>query len=411
MKVLVVGGGASGMVAAIKARENGHDVTIFEHMNRIGKKILATGNGKCNLTNMNLNISNGCCEYYYTRGNSKTKDELVNAVFEEFSYNDTLNFFNACGLNIRNREEYVYPYSEQASAVLDVLRFTLEEKKIKVITDIEIDYIAKKKDFFVKCKNSEYHFDRVIIACGSMAQPKLGSDGSGYKLAKSFNHRIIEPLPALVQIRCKDNYFKSIAGVRIKGSVSIKGQEESLWSSNTGEIQMTDYGISGIAAMNISGKIAELINNKKQVNISINIMPEKTKSEIIYLLNKRKNALSERVTEEFFVGLFNKNVGLLLLKMAGIDMKKKIMQLSDKELLRITSLIQDLNAEVIGVKTFDNCQICTGGIDISEVDKHLESKLVKGLFFAGEILDISGPCGGYNLQWAWSSGAVCGMHV
>lgn len=400
-RVGIIGAGASGMMAAIAAAEHGAKVTLLEHSDRIGKKILVTGNGKCNLTNLNVSKD----DY---RGNHPC---FVVPILEEFGIQDTLTFFEKKGLFWKEREGYVYPISGQASTVLDLLRYTLEQCKVHVVTECKIKNIQKKQDFLVQTESGNYSFDRLILATGGKAAPKTGSDGSGFLFAKTFGHTVIRPFPALVQLRCQETYFKSISGIRTDAvlTLSLNGKIHSV---EEGELQITDYGISGIPTFQLSRYAAEGLDKKLKVSVGIDLFPQFSGDRLLALLLERKMQCSGTTDlERFMTGMLNKKLNFFVLKQCGLLPSATISSLREQDIQKITVFLKNWNVTITETNSMDQAQISAGGVDTLELKSTLESKIVEGLYFAGEILDIDGRCGGYNLQWAWSSGYVAGKHA
>ncbi len=402
------------MFGAICAKRAGADVLLLEHTSRIGKKLLATGNGKCNLTNLTI----GRGDY---RGNHPS---FVTPVFEQFTQKQTLGLFEEMGLVWKERNGMVYPYSNQASTVSDLLRAELERLQTKVLTEVRVkeilpvfstnserrtkgDYI--KKGFLLKTSKGDYTADCVILSCGSRAAPKTGSDGSGYKLAEKLGHSIVEPLPALVQLKAEGNYFKMIAGVRSDCRLHLY-IEEKLLAEEYGEVQFTDYGISGIPVFQFSRFAVKALWEKKRVFVLCDFLPEMEAEALYeYLYKKKQRLLSTGNSEDLLLGLLNKKLNLMILKEGGIPVQSKAAGISEKQLKSICRLMKNWKIPLKGYQSFEQGQICQGGVDTKELTKQLESKIHKGLYFAGEIIDIDGRCGGYNLQWAWTSAYVAAV--
>lgn len=395
----IIGGGAAGMMAAISASYTGAEVMIFEHKSRVGAKILSTGNGKCNLTNVNQDISN-----YH--GNHP---EFAEAVFEQFGLSDTLPFFLKLGIYTKNRNGGLYPYSEQASAVLDCLRMELDRCKIKILTDCRIRTIEKKEDFFQieTQEQGTMTVDRLIIAAGSKAAPNTGSDGSGYKLAKKFGISVIKPLPALTQLKSNLSWFKGVSGVRCDALLTLLVNGDGAMR-NRGELQLTDYGISGIPTFQISGMAARALEQKEEVVVQIDFFPDYDRDGLSAFLHNRIQNSGHKTCEEMLTGLFHKKLIAYFLRECGFKTTRSCDSLSKEELFMLCEVIKATKVPIEAANDETHAQTCSGGIDTNELTKNCEAKKVKGLYFAGEIIDIDGLCGGYNLQWAWSSGYVAG---
>lgn len=401
-KIIIIGGGASGIMAAISAARHGAEVTILEHKDRIGKKILSTGNGRCNFTNLSQQPQNYCCD----------ESEFPWQVISRFPAEDTIAFFQELGIYAKDRGGYLYPFSDQASSVLDVLRMELERLTVRIETSVNVkQVIAGKKGFQIQTDHGKYFADRVILATGSKAAPVTGSDGSGYDLAKSLGHHLIPVVPALVQLRCKESFYKSVSGIRIQGKVSLYVNGK-ISASDTGEIQLTNYGISGIPVFQVSRYAAKGLYHKQKVEAVLDFMPEYSLEEFFLFLKKRMDSRPEKTLEDFFVGLFHKKIAALFVKRSGLDLKKQAGKLQIKELERLVHIIKEFRTFVVDTNGFENGQICAGGVSTKEVNPEtLESALKKGLYLVGELLDVDGICGGYNLQWAWSSGYIAGREA
>ncbi len=401
-QVLIIGGGASGMTAAIAAAKEGAEVTILEHMDRVGKKILSTGNGRCNLTNLDMR------EDCY-RSDQKA---FPMQVISRFPVKDTLSFFEQMGILTKSRNGYIYPNSDQASSVLDALRLELERLGVYVAAGCKVHSVKKngKGRFLIRTDQGDFSGHALILATGSKAAPVTGSDGSGYELAKSFGHRIIPPLPALVQLRCDGKYFKQLSGIRCEANLTLLiGQNPVV--SEKGELQLTDYGISGIPTFQISRFASKGLAKGKKVSVLIDFLPTLSAEETRNFLFKRARTLSNRTCSDFLTGVFHKKLSGVLLKQAGIALETKVSQVSSENWERLIHLIKWFEVHVTATNSCEQAQVCCGGVDTREINADsMESKLVPGLYLVGELVDVDGICGGYNLQWAWSSGSLAGMY-
>lgn len=400
--VAVIGGGAAGMMAAITAAREGVKVTILEHKDRIGKKILSTGNGRCNFTNT-----------YQTPAcyRSDNRDFAWN-IIQKFNVEKTISFFKELGIYPKDRNGYLYPYSDQAAAILEVLQIEIAKLDICVMTEINVlDIQPVKRGIRVTTDKKTITVDSVILACGSKAAPVTGSDGSGYQLAKLLGHRIVPVLPALVQLRCAEKFYKSISGVRVQGTVEIYADDISL-ASDTGEIQLTNYGISGIPVFQVSRYAAKAIYQKQSVTAVLNFMPDMNKDEFLSFLQERITLCPHKTLDEFFTGIFPKKLCELWIRLSRLPKEMRASDLSGEQLEKLVLLIQHLRTHITETNAFEQAQICCGGVDTTEINPDtLESNYVPGIYFAGELLDVDGICGGYNLQWAWSSGFVAGKEA
>lgn len=400
--VAVIGGGAAGMMAAITAAREEVKVTILEHKDRIGKKILSTGNGRCNFTNI---FQTPACY------RSDNRDFAWN-IIQKFNVEKTISFFKELGIYPKDRNGYLYPYSDQAAAILEVLQIEIAKLDICVMTEINIlDIQPVKRGIRVTTDKKTITVDSVILACGSKAAPVTGSDGSGYQLAKLLGHRIVPVLPALVQLRCAEKFYKSISGVRVQGTVEIYADDIFL-ASDTGEIQLTNYGISGIPVFQVSRYAAKAIYQKQSVTAVLNFMPDMNKDEFLSFLQERITLCPHKTLDEFFTGIFPKKLCELWIRLSRLPKEMRVSDLSGEQLEKLVLLIQHLRTHITETNAFEQAQICCGGVDTTEINPDtLESNYVPGIYFAGELLDVDGICGGYNLQWAWSSGFVAGKEA
>lgn len=406
MKIAVIGGGASGLMAAVTAADAGADVTVYERNDRVGKKILATGNGKCNFSNREMSI-----EKYYG------SDLAIPAgILADFTPKDAVRFFERAGMLSREKNGYLYPYSEQASTVLDIFRILLKKYRIRTVTDGMVTGIRKGNGMLTVVRKTENgtgkeNFDRVIVCCGGAAAPKTGSDGNGFSLLSALGHTVVPVVPALVQLKGKENFFKSIAGVRAECRLTLlidgkKAGEES------GEMQFTDYGISGIVTFQLSRLAAYALATGKKTEAYIDLFPRMNRETIETLMREReKNGTGAMTAEEFFTGLLNKKITLLFLKLSGIAPDTPMKNVTAEKKKQFYAYCKKFAVTITGTNGFDQAQVSAGGVPFSEVNAHLASKKVPGLYLAGEILDIDGKCGGYNLHWAWASGYTAGKHA
>lgn len=399
VKIAVIGGGASGMMAAISAGKSGASVTVFEASKRIGNKILMTGNGKCNFSNL---ILDDTCYYSKDKG-------FVREVMEQFSPNATKLFFEEAGMLVKNKNGYLYPQGEQASIVLDILRLKLKEYGVCVYTESRISKIQNQNNSFViETENGrQYVFDKVIIATGGRSYPKTGSDGNGYKLAKKLGHSVMPTVPALVQLCGADNFYNIVAGVRSEGVVTLYIDGE-LARKERGEIQFTDYGISGIPVFQISRMAAYGLFEKRQVVICVDVLPEYEIDKIKEFVKSRVLLHKNNTLEEFMCGFANKKLCLLAMKLLNKKTDSKVCTMSEEELLQIVLKLKNIEFHITDTKGYETAQVTAGGINVAELNSDLSSKVVKGLYFTGEIIDVDGICGGYNLQWAFATGYIAG---
>ena len=403
MKIGIVGAGASGLFAAITAAKQGAEVTLIEKKDRIGKKILATGNGKCNFTNKSM----AKIDFRSQKGN------VFNDYISQFDKEEVISNFENMGMLIKDRNGYCYPRSEQASTVLDLLRLQIKNLNIPIISESHPVTVRKcKKNFEITLNNNQkLYYDRIILACGSFAGEKKRDDFNGYTYAKSLGHTIIPVVPALVQVRVKSKDFKSISGVRCDSDISLYINKE-LVTEEFGELQITDYGISGIPVFQLSRYVSYGIYEKKRVTAVIDLLPEYEEKQWLTFVKEKWSRSPKTVTaEEFFQGFLNKKLNLFFLKAAGIKADTILKQIKYSKIEEIVRRMKFWEVEIEGTNPYENAQVCAGGVSMEEISLQMESKIVSGLYFAGEILDVDGRCGGYNLQWAWTSGYLAGKYA
>lgn len=404
-QVIIVGGGAAGMMAAISAGRRGADVTILERNPRIGKKILATGNGRCNFTNINADIT---CFH-------GSNPQFAAGALSKFGVKDTIDFFEKIGVAPKVEDfGKVFPMSDQASSVLDTLMYELKEIGVNIICDAYVKKIEKNNGKFeIELENGlPYEGDSVVVAVGGKAMPSTGSDGNGFELARQLGHTITDIFPGLVQLKLEGGFFKQIQGVKFVGTAEILRNNNSV-AKDRGDILFADYGVSGPPILQISRKAGELLQEHQEVTLRLTIMDTMSQEELQKLIAERfKNSLKKSV-EFSLVGLLNKRLIPVLLKEAGIkDLKCPVENLAAADRQKIVKILTDWRFQVRGTKSWPSAQVTAGGVDTVEINQdNMESKIVKNLFFAGEIMDIDGQCGGFNLQWAWSSGFMAGENA
>lgn len=402
--ILVAGGGAAGIMAALTATENGKGkIFIIEKMGQLGKKILATGNGKCNYTN-----------YYQAKECYRGNDvSFAWKALQKFGYKETISLFKSYGIIPYDRDGYVYPLPGQASCVRDILERELKSTKVVInkeekITDVSIHRKNGRQDgFIVVTGNNKYFTQKLIIATGGKAGAVHGSDGSGYSLAKSLGHSVITPFTALTSCIICGKYTKDWAGVRTKGTVRAYNSKGKLLCENTGELQFVAQGISGIPVFQVSRYISEEIVKGRKPYLTIDIMPLYSEEEIIasLLCRKKKNGS----IGDIFTGMLHNKLAAALLKFCDISIKRQAAGLTKDEASHIATVMKNWRLEVKDTGGFEKAQVTGGGIPASEINAEtMESKICPGLYFAGEVIDVDGICGGYNLQWAWTSGYIAG---
>lgn len=402
--VTIIGGGAAGLTAAIAAARAGAAVVIVERNARVGRKILVTGNGRCNMTNVNLDLN-----HYH--GNNPA---FAESALTQFGFDSTIAFFRELGVEPRIEDNgRVYPMSLQAGSVLDVLRYEVERLGVGVMLNSRVaGIIPQKKGFLLELSNGQQLYsDRVLVATGGRAVPQLGATGDGYQLASQLGHRIVEPFPALVQLRTCSPYLKRLNGIKIEGAVTVHIDGSAAVTAQ-GDILFADYGLSGSAVFEISRAAARGLRSGKSVAVGIDLLPQYSQDELHQLLELRFRQQKHKEAAFSFVGFIHKQLAPVVLLLADVETKKLAGEITYVEQQRIAAVLKDWRMPVTGTQPWSNAQLTCGGVDVSQVNPDtMESRLVPGLYFAGEVLDIDGDCGGYNLQWAWSSGYVAGKAI
>ncbi len=396
MVLAIIGGGASGMAAALAAAENPNaEVHIFERQARVGRKLLATGNGRCNLTNLNADIS------HYHGEDPAFAQPALQAMPPEAA----LQWFHKLGLfTVAEDSGRVYPYSDQANSVVDVLRLALQKENVTLHTGFEVEKIRTKAPGFALESGGESFFcDRLIIACGGLAGTKLGGSMSGYKLLSKLGHRATRLRPALVQLKTAWPGITALKGVRANCRAEIY-RDSTLFSMSEGEIQFTDYGVSGPVVFEISRDVCQ---NGGDWRCRLDFVPNVCKERLLDALKARRQ--SNLTGEDLLTGIVHNRLGKVLVKAAGIGHTDKICDLTDWQLNEVLTCLKAFEIGLTEPLGMDSAQVTAGGVLTDGFDPvTMESKLVPGLFACGEVLDIDGDCGGYNLQWAWSSGVCAG---
>lgn len=386
MKVLVIGGGAAGMMAALTASQE-HEVILLERQSRVGRKLLATGNGRCNLTNRNMGL-----QHYHGE-----EPEFCRYALQTYGPEQMLEFFRNLGLvTVTEESGRVYPYSDSANSVADVLRLPLEQSdRVTLVTGCEVTALRRKKGkFYAETAEKTYEGDCAIVCAGGLAGGKLGGTDLGYRLLGSFGHSRTGLYPSLVQLRTETSLIRSLKGVRCEASVRSNGD------IYRGEVQFTEYGVSGPVIFELSRDPGEVLN--------FDFLPDMKKQELINLLLQRMDRMPELPAEDLLTGILHNRLGRTLLRGCGCSLETPCGALREKT-EQIAEIIKNFSLRVTGNMGMDHAQVTAGGMKTSEFRPDtLESRRCRGLYAAGEVLDIDGDCGGYNLQWAWASGRLAG---
>ncbi len=404
MRIIVIGGGAAGLIAACFSVNKDNEVIILERNNICGKKILVTGNGKCNYWNSNQGL-----EHYHS-----TNKEVIPQIITPRIQDEAKNFFENIGIVPKVKNGYYYTYSNQATSIQTSLILEAKLSGVKIENNIYVkDIIKKENQYCIKTNNKDYLADKVIIATGSKASPKTGSDGNGYELVKKIGHSIIKPLPALVQLIGKEKYFKEWAGIKQDVEVSLL-ENDVFIKKEIGEIVLTDYGLSGICVMQLSGIIARGLDCGKKETIIINFAPwiGNTTEAFINWMNMRSKKVLNRNITEILDGILNYKLVNLLIKNSKIKKEAKWQELNEQSKIILAQNIMAFRQKILATNSFDKAQVCSGGVPLTEINpKSMESLKNKGIYIVGELLDVNGDCGGYNLGFAWMSGILAGEDI
>lgn len=462
-QIAVIGGGASGCLAAIAAARAGCTVFLLEKNEKLGRKLYATGNGRCNLTNLYMDES--CYHCVSPDVSSRRVPDMI----KPFSVEDLIRFFGGLGVPVHDRDGYVYPRTDQAETVVRALEKAIRNLGIHVMTGTEVREIRKvegtagrrrftviyedialsaqkpadKKASEVKKRKQKtgnlkagtakervgrvndrlpapagtaaspalLECDAVILCTGGLAGPSFGCSGDGYRLARAFSHGVTSLFPSLTQLVCDCPWLKRAAGVRCHASVCLtdRGGQVIPGTLEDGEVQMTDYGVSGIPVFQISGRAAQYLTAKEKIRVRIDFLPEFRDREFEKEISWRMGESRDQMLSDFLLGLANRKVIDLLLASEGLQAEMKARRLSDADLTGLLRKLRAFDLDVTDVRSFENAQVTCGGIPLAEINSRFESVLCPGLYLAGELLDVDGRCGGYNLQWAMSSGYQAGQ--
>jgi predicted Rossmann fold flavoprotein len=407
--VIVVGAGASGMVTAIIAARRGKKVLILEKNNKVGKKLLATGNGKCNISNQRPTL-----EHFYSQN-----PQFIANVFEGYSFQSVKQFFRSIGLEfIEAKEGKVFPMSLQASSVVELLASECEQLGVEIICDAQVTKTSfNQNKFIVNYNQQRIESKKLVLATGHCSAPQLGGVIDGIDFARSFGHKIIKDFPTLVQLTSpyEESYLKRMAGVKVESRVSLEVGERTIVKQ--GDVLFTNYGLSGLAILDISRFVMEELLDKKSIMLTIDLMPKMSHEQLFSLMKKSLVKKSPKFLEIWMQGFINKKLINPILEPLKLESSTvgsiltKSMPLGAsniEQLEKIVHAIKNFNFKINGSKGYKGAEVATGGVNTKEIDaRTMESKKQKGLYFTGEVLDIDGDRGGFNLHLAW----VCGLRA
>ena len=412
-QVIIIGGGASGMSAAVAAlremekyerknEDGGGKVLLLESNDRVGKKILATGNGKCNFTHENVST-----EHYHT-----DDPDVLNTVLTGFPTEAALHFFAELGMLFREKNGYFYPFSETASTVLDVLRLRLSELGCEILCGVRVEEAKKNGEGFLisfKVQEKRYRVkgESLIIATGSKAGGFLrDKEEDPLRIPASLGLQSTPLYPALTKCICREGqYFRQLAGVRAQVGLKLFCGSAFL-RQEKGELQLTKEGISGIAVFQLSGEIAQRLSEKNRMFVEINFLPDFAEDELAVWAEKRISLLAGRTLEEFFLGVLHKKILGVCLQAEGLGGAERVS--SGQAVCSVMRRAMHFTTEVTSVSDMGQAQVCRGGLCLAQFDEKLQCRKIPGLFACGEVLNVDGECGGYNLHFAWASGVLAG---
>lgn len=394
--IAIIGGGAAGLIAAITAKRKRPDLSVYliEGLDRVGKKLITTGNGRCNITNLKLDLNHfhgedsGFCRY----------------ALKQFGYDEIKAFFYSIGVDFKAEGDKVYPASLQASSVVDALRYECDRIGVTTLLSCKIEDISFGKEYVLKSKEATI-LSRSLILCTGLFSggEKVGSFGNVFRLLKNSGFKTVKATPSLVQLKTETDFVKQLKGIKVDAKATLLCDNKP-FCSFTDEVLFCDYGLSGPAILQISRQSAR---DDKNYSVSLDLCPDTELDTLIGSISDRAKLLSHRTLEEFFMGSLNKRLGQVVLKYSGFKLSDSVASLNEKDFIIIAKALKDFRVKVLSNTGFINSQVTAGGISTDEFDpKTMMSKKYDRLFAAGELLDIDGDCGGFNLSWAWASGVI-----
>lgn len=408
--LLIVGAGASGMSAAIAFQKERKalgqktgQVLILEKNDRVGKKVLATGNGRCNLSNKEMSPAHFHCR----------RDGFPKTVFSHVTQQDVLSFLSDIGIVTTSEGTKIFPMSKTAASVVDAFRYALDEESVEVVSEAVVDSIVKEDVFKVSCVDGRTYFSKkIIVACGGACAPNLGTTGDGYKWLSSLGHKVYAPKPSIVQLETENAVTKALSGLRLDADLTLVADGDVV-AGHYGEVLFTDYGLSGPAVLQVSGEVARRIRKDRltvPMKVCLRLFDEPMLENIRVELTGRRDSFGSRPVEQILLSILPQKIGTMIVKSAlDRPLSMPILSLTDQDIDRIISTLRSWEFRVLGTKSLDFAQTTIGGADCDEFDPDtMQSKLVSGLYACGEVLDVDGDCGGYNLTWAFASGILAG---
>lgn len=401
--IAIIGGGASGLMAALAAARSGANVTIYEHNSGVGKKILASGNGRCNIINTTSSVDDYA-------GNDP---HFVTYALKQLSFGYFEKFCLSIGLVLDIKDDgRCYPLSNEAKSVLIALKSAVSEAGVKILTDSKVTSITKHNSHFsVQTEHDKQSYNKVLIATGSEAAPQLGASADGYTFAKQFGHELLPTYPSLVQLHLNSKHHHKMAGVKTTAEVTliIDGKSKEKFQ---GDILFAAYGISGLAILDISQQASLALLNKQRVSIALNLLPRYDKSSLANVIEKLFASVPNHNVHTALCGLIPAKIATYILEDAAITLSATVSALNPKEVKKLAHLIGEWKFDVSDTHGFKHAEVSGGGVSTAQVNnKTMESKLVEGLYFSGEVLDIVGKRGGYNFNFAWASGMIAGKEM
>ena len=397
--MIIVGGGAGGLAAAITAARNGMQITLLEQNSKTGKKILVSGNGKCNITNRHISPA---------RFHSQNA-EFVEKVLQGYDFKVIETFFNSLGLPLaEGKEGQMFPMSLQAGTVVELLEYEAKSMGVEILCGCEVQNITKKGAHFTLRTNlNTFQCEKLLLASGSPAAPQLGGNDSGLNFAERMGHTIIPSLPALTQLESKEKWCKQASGVKVSGVVKLYANKEYI-TEKKGDLLFTNYGISGLAILDISRDVSLKLANYEYCELHLDLMPSHNKEQLTNLLLKLVKTESEKAVQLWLQSFLNKKLVPVILEQSKLKATTE-KELNRKEIGKLVYSIKNLTLPISGTRGFKGAEAATGGVDTREVNPvTMESKIVSNLYFAGEILDVDGDRGGFNFHFAWVSGIRAG---